>query len=171
MFTLKAGIARAFKAPNLYQSTEGYLLSTRGNGCPVSVSSGSCFLLGNEDLDPEISINKEVGIEFHNNGYAAGVTWFRNDYKNKIVAGDDVVGYASNGANILRWENGGKAIVEGLEGNLTIPVLRDVLEWRTNATYMFRSESKKTGTRSRLFRNLPLTRSSTGRSPTNWIPH
>ncbi len=143
MFTLKAGIARAFKAPNLYQSTEGYLLSTRGNGCPVSVSSGSCFLLGNEDLDPEISINKEVGIEFHNNGYAAGVTWFRNDYKNKIVAGDDVVGYASNGANILRWENGGKAIVEGLEGNLTIPVLRDVLEWRTNATYMFRSERQK----------------------------
>lgn len=145
MFTLKAGIARAFKAPNLYQSTEGYLLSTRGNGCPVSVSSGSCFLLGNEDLDPEISVNKEVGIEFHDNGYAAGVTWFRNDYKNKIVAGDDVVGYASNGANILRWENGGKAIVEGLEGNLTIPVLRDVLEWRTNASYMFRSESKKTG--------------------------
>lgn len=145
MFTLKAGIARAFKAPNLYQSTEGYLLSTRGNGCPVGVSTGSCFLLGNEDLDPEISVNKEVGIEFHDNGYAAGVTWFRNDYKNKIVAGDDVVGYASNGANILRWENGGKAIVEGLEGNLTIPVLRDVLEWRTNATYMFRSESKKTG--------------------------
>lgn len=31
-FTLKAGIARAFKAPNLYQSTEGYILSTRGNG-------------------------------------------------------------------------------------------------------------------------------------------
>lgn len=145
MFTLKAGIARAFKAPNLYQSTEGYLLSTRGNGCPLSVSSGNCFLLGNEDLDPEISVNKEIGLEFHDNGYAAGVTWFRNDYKNKIVAGDDVIGYASNGANILRWENGGKAVVEGLEGNLTIPVVRDVLEWRTNATYMFRSESKKTG--------------------------
>ncbi|EOT5500055.1 TonB-dependent siderophore receptor [Citrobacter koseri] len=144
-FTLKAGIARAFKAPNLYQSTEGYLLSTRGNGCPVGVSTGSCYLLGNENLDPEISINKEVGIEFHNEGYIAGITWFRNDYKNKIVAGDELVGYASNGYNVLRWENGGKAIVEGLEGNLTIPLVRDTLEWRTNATYMFRSESKKTG--------------------------
>ncbi|MFK3698415.1 TonB-dependent receptor domain-containing protein, partial [Serratia bockelmannii] len=42
-------------------------------------------------------------------------------------------------------ENGGKAIVEGLEGNLTIPLIADTLEWRSNATYMFRSESKKTG--------------------------
>jgi ferric enterobactin receptor len=27
MFKVKAGIARVFKAPNLYQSSEGYLLS------------------------------------------------------------------------------------------------------------------------------------------------
>ncbi|MFH8136069.1 TonB-dependent siderophore receptor [Pantoea osteomyelitidis] len=144
-FTLKAGIARAFKAPNLYQSTEGYLLSTRGNGCPVGITSGSCYLLGNEDLDPEISVNKELGLEFSNNGYVAGITWFRNDYKNKIVAGSDRVGFASNGYNIIRWENGGKAVVEGLEGNLTLPLVSDTLEWRTNATYMFKSESKETG--------------------------
>lgn len=144
-FTLKAGIARAFKAPNLYQSTEGYLLSTRGNGCPIGITSGSCYLLGNEDLDPEISVNKELGLEFSNNGYVAGITWFRNDYKNKIVAGSDRAGLASNGYNIIRWENGGKAVVEGLEGNLTIPLVSDTLEWRTNATYMFKSESKETG--------------------------
>ncbi len=35
--------------------------------------------------------------------------------------------------------------MEGLEGNLTIPLITDTLEWRTNATYMFRSESKDTG--------------------------
>jgi ferric enterobactin receptor len=68
MFTLKAGIARVFKAPNLYQSSEGYLLSTRGNGCPNTIAEGSCYLLGNPDLDPEISINKEIGIEFNLNG-------------------------------------------------------------------------------------------------------
>lgn len=61
MFKVKAGIARVFKAPNLYQSSEGYLLSTRGNGCPNNVSEGSCYLLGNPDLDPEISVNKEIG--------------------------------------------------------------------------------------------------------------
>ncbi|MBK0122544.1 TonB-dependent siderophore receptor [Pantoea sp. S61] len=141
-FTLKAGIARVFKAPNLYQSTPGYLLSTRGNGCPIGLTQ--CYLLGNDDLDPETSVNKEIGIEFSNEGYVAGITYFRNDYKNKIVAGSDPV-YSEAGYNVLRWENGGKAIVEGLEGNLTIPLVADTLEWRTNATYMFRSESKDTG--------------------------
>lgn len=145
MFKFKAGIARVFKAPNLYQSSEGYLLSTRGNGCPNTIATGSCYLLGNPDLDPEISINKEVGLSFAAEGYEAGVTWFRNDYKNKIVAGTDVLGYTSTEANILQWENGGKAVVEGLEGNLTIPVVADTLEWRTNATYMIKSENKDTG--------------------------
>jgi ferric enterobactin receptor len=141
-FTLKAGIARAFKAPNLYQSTDGYLLTTRGNGCPIGLSQ--CYLIGNENLDPEISVNKEVGLEFSNDGYVAGITWFRNDYKNKIVSGTERVNTTGT-YNVLRWENGGKAIVEGLEGNLTIPFIADTLEWRSNATYMFRSESKKTG--------------------------
>ncbi|MBB3307204.1 ferric enterobactin receptor [Enterobacter sp. Sphag1F] len=143
-FTLKAGIARVFKAPNLYQSTPGYLLSTRGNGCPIGLSQ--CYLLGNDDLDAETSVNKEIGLEFSNEGYVAGITWFRNDYKNKIVSGTEPV-YSSTRPvyNVLRWENGGKAIVEGLEGNLTIPLIADTLEWRSNATYMFRSESKETG--------------------------
>lgn len=143
-FTLKAGIARVFKAPNLYQSTPGYLLSTRGNGCPIGLSQ--CYLLGNDDLDAETSVNKEIGLEFSNEGYVAGITWFRNDYKKKIVSGTEPV-YSSTRPvyNVLRWENGGKAIVEGLEGNLTIPLIADTLEWRSNATYMFRSESKETG--------------------------
>nr|WP_058911233.1 TonB-dependent siderophore receptor [Entomohabitans teleogrylli] len=144
-FKVKAGIARAYKAPNLYQSSEGYLLSTRGNGCPNTIASGSCYLLGNDDLKPEISVNKEIGLEFNYDGYIAGITYFRNDYKNKIVSGSDIIGYASNGNNILRWENGGKAVVEGLEGNLTIPLVRDTLTWRTNATYMIQSENKDTG--------------------------
>lgn len=144
-FTLKAGIARAFKAPNLYQSSEGYLLATRGNGCPVNVARGSCYLLGNENLDPEVSVNKELGIEYSEQGYIAGITWFRNDYKNKIVSGTEVLGYASNGNNILQWSNGGKAVVEGLEGNVTIPLVQDTLEWRTNATYMIESKDKETG--------------------------
>jgi ferric enterobactin receptor len=144
-FKLKAGIARVFKAPNLYQSSEGYLLSTRGNGCPNNISLGSCYLMGNNDLDPEVSINKEIGLEFAYEGFHAGITYFRNDYKNKIVSGTDLMGYASNGYNILRWENGGKAVVEGLEGSLVIPVVKDRLSWRTNATYMITSENKDTG--------------------------
>jgi len=145
MFKLKAGIARAYKAPNLYQSSEGYLLATRGNGCPNSIESGSCYLLGNPDLDPEISINKEVGLEFNHAGFVAGITYFRNDYKNKIVSGTHVLGVTANSYNILQWGNGGKAVVEGLEANLSVPVIEDTLTWRTNGTYMIESKNKETG--------------------------
>ena len=35
--------------------------------------------------------------------------------------------------------------MEGLEANLTVPLIEDKLSWRTNGTYMIKSESKKTG--------------------------
>ncbi|MBN3189868.1 TonB-dependent siderophore receptor [Pectobacterium brasiliense] len=148
MFSVKAGIARAFKAPNLYQSSTGYLLYSRGNGCPFGVdynNGGGCYLAGNDNLDPEISVNKEIGLEFKHAGWQAGVTYFRNDYKNKIVSGTDILGLTQSNAAILRWENGGKALVEGLEANLLVPVIEDTLEWSTNATYMIESKNKDTG--------------------------
>ncbi|MBN7767184.1 TonB-dependent siderophore receptor [Pectobacterium brasiliense] len=148
MFSVKAGIARAFKAPNLYQSSTGYLLYSRGNGCPFGVdynNGGGCYLAGNDNLDPEISVNKEVGLEFKHAGWQAGVTYFRNDYKNKIVSGTDILGMTQSNAAILRWENGGKALVEGLEANLLVPVIDDTLDWSTNATYMIESKNKDTG--------------------------
>lgn len=60
-FTLKMGIAQAYKAPNLYQLNPNYLLYSRGNGC---YGGGACYLMGNDDLKAETSINKEIGIEF-----------------------------------------------------------------------------------------------------------
>ncbi|WP_159218295.1 TonB-dependent receptor domain-containing protein, partial [Klebsiella pneumoniae] len=100
-FKVKAGIARTFKAPNLYQSSKGYLLYSKGNGCPKDITSGGCYLKGNKDLDPEISINKEIGLEFAWEDYYASVTYFRNDYQNKIVAGDNAIGQTASGAYIL----------------------------------------------------------------------
>lgn len=147
MFSLKAGIARVFKAPNLYQSSAGYLLYSRGNGCPLTfgLTGNGCYLLGNPGLKPETSINKEIGLEFNHAGYQAGVTYFRNDYNNKIVSGSDSIAPPTANYNVLRWENGGKAIVQGLEGSLLVPLVDDVLNWRTNATYMIESKEKKTG--------------------------
>lgn len=148
MFSVKAGIARAFKAPNLYQSSTGYLLYSRGNGCPFGVdynNGGGCYLAGNDNLNPEISVNKEIGLEFKHAGWQVGVTYFRNDYKNKIVSGTDILGLTQSNAAILRWENGGKALVEGLEANLLVPVVEDTLDWSTNATYMIESKNKDTG--------------------------
>ncbi|PJI46076.1 MAG: TonB-dependent siderophore receptor [Pseudomonas sp.] len=146
--TLKAGIARAYKAPNLYQLNPDYLLYSRGQGCYGQ--STSCYLQGNEDLKAETSVNKELGIEFQKDGLIAGLTYFRNDYKNKIESGLSPIDQASGGsgsyanAAIYQWDNVPKALVEGLEGTLTIPLMEQ-LKWSNNFTYMLQSKNKETG--------------------------
>ena len=146
--TLKAGIARAYKAPNLYQLNPDYLLYSRGQGCYGQ--STSCYLQGNENLKAETSVNKELGIEFKDDGWVAGLTYFRNDYKNKIDSGLTPVGSATGGtgsyanASIYKWENVPKALVEGLEGTLSIPLAAQ-LTWNNNFTYMLQSKNKETG--------------------------
>ncbi|WP_419866265.1 TonB-dependent receptor domain-containing protein [Pseudomonas oryzihabitans] len=131
------------RAPNLYQLNPDYLISSRGNGCPIG-RSVSCYLIGNEDLDAEVSVNKELGLQFQRDGWAVGITYFRNDYRNKIVASNTVFATTSSGADVLQWTNAERAVVEGLEGNLTIP-LAARLTWTSNLTWMLQSEDKETG--------------------------
>ena len=144
--TLKAGIARAYKAPNLYQSNPNYLLYSSGNGCnTVSNGTTGCYLLGNDDLDAETSINKELGIEYKIADVSAGITWFHNDYRDKIQAGTTPVGITTtNNRSIYQWTNIPKAVVEGIEGSLRFPLHRS-LDWITNFTYMLQSKNKTTG--------------------------
>ncbi|MDH2242027.1 FepA family TonB-dependent siderophore receptor [Pseudomonas sp. GD03909] len=144
--TLKGGVARAFKAPNLYQSNPNYLYRSRGNGCADGTQNGGgCYVLGNDNLDPEVSINKELGIAFARDGWRAGITYFRNDYDSKIVSSNRVTGTVVNPSNpaqyagILQWENATDAVIKGWEGHVGIPLLGtdgEVLSWNTNFTYM-----------------------------------
>lgn len=151
--TLKGGIARAFKAPNLYQINPNYMYTTRGNGCPYIDGArvgGPCNIFGNADLAPEISVNKEIGIAYDDRGWAAGLTYFRNDYKNKIIAdmgGQDIPPLV-NGYRAFQWVNSGKAVVQGFEGNLNIPLLGangSTLRLINNFTYMIENKNKHNG--------------------------
>ncbi|CRY39103.1 TonB-dependent siderophore receptor [Yersinia enterocolitica] len=164
-FTMKMGIARAYKAPNLYQTNPNYLLYSRGQGCYGG--GGSCYLMGNDDLSAETSVNKEIGFEFHNDGIIAGITYFRNDYRNKIEPGMVSLGKANGGtgayanSDIFKWENVPKALVEGLEGNLTVP-FTDTVQWSSNLAYMLESKNKSTGD------YLSITPEFTLNSSVNW---
>lgn len=150
-WSVKGGIARAYKAPNMYQSAEGYLLNTNGNGCPPDVS-GNCILVGNGDLKPETSINKEIGFEYQKDIVKASLAWFRNDYKNKIVSGWTSIDTWQNGTNdkgeatygnLLKWENTPEALIEGVEGSIALDWGN--ITWTNNVTYMHASEDKRTG--------------------------
>ncbi|WP_274115532.1 MULTISPECIES: FepA family TonB-dependent siderophore receptor [Pseudomonas] len=143
--SIKGGIARAYKTPNMYQSNPNYLLYSRGAGCNSSeLNEGGCYLLGNASLEPETSVNKELGLAYDKGTWRTSATYFRNDYKNKIEAGNQTLFRLPNGRRILRWENTDKAVVQGVEGNLFI-ALSPTLDWNTNFTYMIESEDKKTG--------------------------
>lgn len=153
--TIKAGVARAFKAPNLYQLNPNYVYYTMGNGCPIdytnTITGGNgCFVIGNPDLDAETSWNKEIGINYSDDaGWNAGITYFHNDYSDRISAGmvpEGAVGAVTGTrfGTLFRWENVPEAVVSGLEGNLSVPI-NDALTWNTNATYMLESENKQNG--------------------------
>ena len=137
---VKGGIARAYKAPNLYQTNPDFILYTRGQGCPIDApNSVRCYYMGNGNLKPETSINKEIGLEFNKNGWQASATYFHNAYRNKIVIGDQLIATSNIGNWLLQWENTPKATISGIEGNLVIP-LHDTLKWSNNFTYMHKSE-------------------------------
>jgi len=143
--TFKGGIARAYKVPNLYQSNPNYLLYSRGQGCSVQQgNSGGCYLQGNADLEPEISVNKEIGLQYDRGTWRTSATYFRNDYQNKIIGGTDVLYTINSGRRVTQWENAGEARVEGIEGNLFVE-LSPVLDWNTNLTWMLDNDNRETG--------------------------
>ena len=143
---IKGGIARAYKAPNLYQTNPNYLLFTLGQGCPTYVPNNkSCYFQGNSEIKPETSWNKEIGIEYDKDGLLASIAYFRNDYRNKIVSDGKFVGLSTLGNYVYKWGNVNRAVIEGLEGNLTLPLIEDKLSWVNNFTYMHKTKNKDTG--------------------------
>ncbi|NPD16850.1 FepA family TonB-dependent siderophore receptor [Xinfangfangia sp. D13-10-4-6] len=147
---MKVGIGRAFKAPNLYQLNPTYYWNTMGNGCPIDPATGvripgPCYVVGNPDLQAEYSINKEIGFAYTNDsGLTGSLTWFRNDYKNRIAQSRFPITAPGVRPAVLVWENTPKALVEGLEGNFATP-LGESFFFNANATYMIESKEKQTG--------------------------
>ncbi len=147
-WTMKLGVARAFKAPNLYQLNPNYVYLTRGFGCPVIDGvklSGPCYVLGNPDLEPERSLNKEIGVAYQGlNDVSGSLTLFHNDYDNRIASGFVQYNDGAETNRLFRWENQGKALVSGLEGNFSTPIGTQ-FTFNANFTKMIKSENKETG--------------------------
>ncbi|OWJ79673.1 FepA family TonB-dependent siderophore receptor [Haematobacter genomosp. 1] len=149
---VKAGIARAFKAPNLFQLNPNYVYYTMGNGCPTDFPAQNgvgCYVVGNPDLKAETSVNTEVGVAYNDaaSGVVAGLTYFHNDYKDRISSSRVPIANANPnnaGGWVLQWDNVPKAVVSGLEANFAMP-FSETVNFTTNATYMIESEDKSNG--------------------------
>lgn len=75
-WTLKGGVARGFKSPDITQINPDIGLPQRGGA----------NTWGNPDLKPEKSENREIGLYYDAGGpFSANLTVFDTDYENKIA--------------------------------------------------------------------------------------
>nr|NSL47319.1 TonB-dependent receptor [Dendrosporobacter quercicolus DSM 1736] len=127
-WTLKGGVSTGFKAPTLSQATDGHVGFTGANAVnPV-------YVLGNPNLKPEKSINKELGFYYQeSSGFSANATLFHTDFKNRINSTDTWAD--ENGQLYQSYENINKAKIEGLELGAKIPLAQD-LALNLNYTYL-----------------------------------
>ncbi len=81
-WTLKGGVSRGYKAPDLNDLHDGI------NGV---TGQGSTTTIGNPDLKPETSTTTELGAYYDSlTGFSANATLFHNKFKDKIASGDPV---------------------------------------------------------------------------------
>ena len=77
-FSVKGGIAKAFRAPSIRELSESYVTATE---------AGAGVIYGNPNLKPETSVNEEVSVVYHHDsGANATVTLFNTDFKNKLTS-------------------------------------------------------------------------------------
>ncbi|GAB3051527.1 TonB-dependent receptor domain-containing protein [Stenotrophomonas tumulicola] len=173
-WSLRGGVATAFRAPDLVQTAAEFSSGSRGNGCnstfgaydAVANPNGfrssnnatgfvNCYTTGNPDLKPETSTSYELGFSYNTDRVDAGLTFFHTDFKDKIIsqahsriASDAIAPEFQSrypyGVWYVTTVNVQDAVTQGLEGSFNAR-LTDALEWKNAATYIRKSENKDTG--------------------------
>lgn len=135
-FTLKGGVTSGYKAPSLRQSATDFGSSSMGG-----------VIIGNPDLIPETSLNREIGIGYENFdlGLSSTLTVYQTDYEDKInrtgrVCAQNVpctyngTNYPAHQYGYTAYENVDEAKLEGIEFTLDYQIL-DNLMYRHSYTY------------------------------------
>ncbi|TBU71726.1 TonB-dependent receptor domain-containing protein [Phytopseudomonas daroniae] len=144
-FTVKGGITSGYKAPTLRQSATDYGATSMGG-----------VVIGNPALEPETSLNREIGIAYENFdlGLNTSLTAYVTDYKDKINRTGRVceanvecvyngTTYPAHMYGYTAYENVDEAELKGIEFTLDYLIL-DNLKYRHSYTYT--STEQKTGT-------------------------
>lgn len=130
-WTLKGGVARGFKTPELRAVVEGYAYLRRNR----------FVMLGNPDLKPETSTNYEVSALWSNrDDLSAGVTLFYNDFQDKLST--VTTDRRWNGYIVMDRVNVDKAVIRGVELTGQWDIRSDLL---LKGNYTYTDSEQKTG--------------------------
>lgn len=145
-WTLKGGISKGYKTPNLNDLHDGI------NGV---TSQGRVITIGNPDLDPEESTSTEFGVYYDNfEGFNANATLFHTKFKDKIMDGPDIDCRVTPGAapcgllsgtsqsTFGQLVNIGEARTQGVELATRIPVAAG---WWVDANYTYTDSEQESG--------------------------
>lgn len=98
--TLKGGVSRGFRAPEIRTIAPGYAYTTGGAGCTVGPTGTCGVIIGDPNLKPETSTSYELAALWDNKaGLSAGATLFYTDFKDKV---SNALIYNADGS-IARW--------------------------------------------------------------------
>lgn len=133
-WVLKGGVSTGYRSPSLRETSEDWAQGSNGGN-----------VYGNEDLEPESSINQEISLNYQNDyGLTSSITLFHNDFEDKItrVACPSCGPVNSNGNVATQRVNVDKATTQGVEVTLATP-LGDSVYW--NNSYTFNDSEQKSG--------------------------
>ena len=136
-WTLKGGVSTGYRSPNLREITPDWGQTSRGGD-----------VYGNSDLEPETSLNKELGLLYTNRGgVSGGITVFHNDFEDKITrvaCPTDICDAGPNqfGSYPTYRINVDEAVTQGVELSLSAP-LTETLEF--SASYTYTDSEQKSG--------------------------
>lgn len=136
-WTLKGGISRGYKTPDLNDLHAG-INGVSGQGTTVTI--------GNPDLQPETSTSSEIGAYYDNHeGFNANATLFHNQFKDKIANGDpitDPLCAGNTGGTCTQLINVDEALTRGLE---LAASWRFAPAWTLSGNYTYTDSEQKSG--------------------------
>ena len=143
--TLKGGYSTGFKSPTLLEMSPNWLQISCG---------GSCYLVGNESLEPEDSESFEIGLRYARGRLSGNVAAFRNNLDDMIQfppartpdaatapTYDNFVGFTPDGLPIFAYENIESARTQGVEAAISYEVSED---WTVGANYTYLDAENRT---------------------------
>ena len=133
-WTLKGGVSKGYKTPNL---------NDLHNGVNGATKQGQTITIGNPNLKPEKSTSTELAAYFDSlNGFNANATLFHNKFKDKISQSENGISCPYNGGTCSQYINVDDAVTKGVE---LAAQWYFIDNWSIKGNYTYTDSEQKSG--------------------------